>query len=48
MFQSDLMADLRKVSQERDRIAKERKKFKGVGFISLLYLITNFFPISLN
>ncbi|PFX25206.1 centrosomal protein of 290 kDa-like [Stylophora pistillata] len=24
----DLMADLRKVSQERDRIAKERKKFK--------------------
>ena len=37
MFQSDLMADLRKVSQERDRIAKERKKFKGLGFISLLY-----------
>jgi len=25
----DLMADLRKVSQERDRLAKERKKFKG-------------------
>ena len=41
MFQSDLMADLRKVSQERDRIAKERKKFKGLGFISLLYLFNN-------
>ncbi|KAJ7364965.1 hypothetical protein OS493_007598 [Desmophyllum pertusum] len=25
----DLMADLRKVSQERDRLANERKKFKG-------------------
>lgn len=27
--QSDLMAELRKVSQERDRLANERKKFKG-------------------
>lgn len=39
MFQSDLMADLHKVSQERDRIAKERKKFKGLG--SFHYYINN-------